>query len=92
MLLNRANFSAKPLKTALIRLHDLDPDVMLDPNKKIEGLRDYPSLNERLKAINPRLVYVHAAGYGADGPYAQRPIYAGVASALAGQVVRQFLE
>jgi crotonobetainyl-CoA:carnitine CoA-transferase CaiB-like acyl-CoA transferase len=31
---------------------------------------------------------VHAAGYGVDGPYAQRAIYAGVASALAGQVVR----
>ena len=43
---------------------------------------------EDLRALNPRLVYVHAAGYGADGPYAHRPIYAGVASALAGQVVR----
>jgi crotonobetainyl-CoA:carnitine CoA-transferase CaiB-like acyl-CoA transferase len=43
---------------------------------------------EELRALNPRLVYIHAAGYGADGPYAHRPIYAGVASALAGQVVR----
>jgi crotonobetainyl-CoA:carnitine CoA-transferase CaiB-like acyl-CoA transferase len=43
---------------------------------------------EQLRALNPRLVYIHAAGYGPDGPYASRPIYAGVASALAGQVVR----
>jgi crotonobetainyl-CoA:carnitine CoA-transferase CaiB-like acyl-CoA transferase len=43
---------------------------------------------ESVHRLNPGLVYVHAAGYGVDGPYAQRAIYAGVASALAGQVVR----
>jgi crotonobetainyl-CoA:carnitine CoA-transferase CaiB-like acyl-CoA transferase len=43
---------------------------------------------DELRRLNSRLVYLHAAGYGADGPYAHRPIYAGVASALAGQVVR----
>src|SRR3954471_17267647 len=30
---------------------------------------DYP----RLAALNPRLVYVAASGWGQDGPYAQRP-------------------
>jgi crotonobetainyl-CoA:carnitine CoA-transferase CaiB-like acyl-CoA transferase len=43
---------------------------------------------DTLRRLNPRLVYLHAAGYGPDGPYAHRPIYAGVASALAGQIVR----
>jgi crotonobetainyl-CoA:carnitine CoA-transferase CaiB-like acyl-CoA transferase len=43
---------------------------------------------DTLRSLNPRLVYLYAAGYGVDGPYAHRPIYAGVASALAGQVVR----
>jgi crotonobetainyl-CoA:carnitine CoA-transferase CaiB-like acyl-CoA transferase len=59
----------------------------------VNGFR--PGVAERLglgcdsvRQLNPRLVYLHAAGYGAAGPYAQRAIYAGVASALAGQVVR----
>ncbi|MGH9262372.1 MAG: CoA transferase, partial [Acidimicrobiales bacterium] len=29
-----------------------------------------------LRAGNPRLLYVHAAGYGSDGPYASRALYA----------------
>src|SRR5215213_9193230 len=41
-----------------------------------------------LSAANPRLVYVHAAGYGVDGPYAHRPIYAQVAQAVAGSIGR----
>jgi crotonobetainyl-CoA:carnitine CoA-transferase CaiB-like acyl-CoA transferase len=41
-----------------------------------------------LSARNPRLVYVHAAGYGTDGPYAHRPIYAQVAQAVAGSIGR----
>jgi crotonobetainyl-CoA:carnitine CoA-transferase CaiB-like acyl-CoA transferase len=44
--------------------------------------------HETLSALNPRLVYVHAAGYGVDGPYAHRPIYAQVAQAVAGSIGR----
>jgi crotonobetainyl-CoA:carnitine CoA-transferase CaiB-like acyl-CoA transferase len=43
---------------------------------------------ETLTAINPRLVYVHASGYGDAGPYAHRPVYATTAMALAGSVAR----
>jgi crotonobetainyl-CoA:carnitine CoA-transferase CaiB-like acyl-CoA transferase len=43
---------------------------------------------DALGALNENLVYLHAAGYGVDGPYAHRPIYAGVASALVGQIHR----
>jgi crotonobetainyl-CoA:carnitine CoA-transferase CaiB-like acyl-CoA transferase len=43
---------------------------------------------DTLRAINPKLVYVHAGGYGPDGPYAQRPMYAQTAAALAGSYYR----
>ncbi len=43
---------------------------------------------ETLSTINPKLVYVHAAGYGAQGPYCHRPVYASTALALAGNLDR----
>jgi crotonobetainyl-CoA:carnitine CoA-transferase CaiB-like acyl-CoA transferase len=42
-----------------------------------------------LAAINPRLAYVHAAGYGTDGPFAKRALYAQAAQAVAGSFGRQ---
>ena len=44
---------------------------------------------DELTAVNPRLVYVHAAGYGTDGPYAKRALYAQAAQAVAGSFGRQ---
>jgi crotonobetainyl-CoA:carnitine CoA-transferase CaiB-like acyl-CoA transferase len=44
---------------------------------------------ETLSAVNPRLVYLHGAGYGSSGPLAHRPIYAGVANAVSGAAHRQ---
>jgi crotonobetainyl-CoA:carnitine CoA-transferase CaiB-like acyl-CoA transferase len=44
---------------------------------------------DELKALNPRLVYVHAAGYGTDGPYAHRALYAQAAQSVAGSFGRQ---
>jgi crotonobetainyl-CoA:carnitine CoA-transferase CaiB-like acyl-CoA transferase len=38
----------------------------------------------RLAALNPRLVYGSISGFGADGPYAERPSYDSVAQALSG--------
>jgi len=43
---------------------------------------------ESLSAVNPRLVYVHSGGYGTDGPYAARPLYAFAAGACAGNFQR----
>ena len=44
---------------------------------------------EELRAINPGLVYIHASGYGTDGPYAHRALYAQAAQAVAGSFGRQ---
>ncbi len=44
---------------------------------------------QELSELNPRLLYVHAAGYGTDGPYAHRALYAQAAQTVAGSFGRQ---
>jgi crotonobetainyl-CoA:carnitine CoA-transferase CaiB-like acyl-CoA transferase len=39
---------------------------------------------DRLRALNPKLVYCSISGFGANGPYAERPSYDSVAQALSG--------
>jgi crotonobetainyl-CoA:carnitine CoA-transferase CaiB-like acyl-CoA transferase len=54
------------------------------------GVADKLGLGDNeLRALNPRLLYVHGAGYGTDGPYAQRALYAQAAQAVAGSFGRQ---
>src|SRR4051812_7227071 len=51
------------IQKADVLVENLRPGTMADLEL------DYP----RLAALNPRLVYVAASGWGQDGPYAQRP-------------------
>jgi crotonobetainyl-CoA:carnitine CoA-transferase CaiB-like acyl-CoA transferase len=44
---------------------------------------------DELRWINPRLLYVHSAGYGSDGPNAKRALYAQAAQAVGGSFGRQ---
>jgi crotonobetainyl-CoA:carnitine CoA-transferase CaiB-like acyl-CoA transferase len=39
---------------------------------------------KRLQELNPKLVYCSVSGFGADGPYVDRPSYDSVAQALSG--------
>lgn len=42
---------------------------------RYEGLKRLGLAYEDVKAIRPDVVYVHAAGYGSEGPYAGEPAY-----------------
>jgi crotonobetainyl-CoA:carnitine CoA-transferase CaiB-like acyl-CoA transferase len=41
-----------------------------------------------LRALNPKLIYCAITGFGADGPYAQRPAFDNVGQALSGWMSR----
>jgi crotonobetainyl-CoA:carnitine CoA-transferase CaiB-like acyl-CoA transferase len=61
-----------PAGKAVFRKLAASADVLVEnlrPGTMGDLELDYP----RLSALNPRLVYVAASGWGQDGPYAQRP-------------------
>lgn len=53
-------------------------------NVRMAGMERLGLGYEALKAINPDIVYVHCAGFGADGPYAKRQAYDDLIQAASG--------
>lgn len=58
-------------------------DVLID-NFRAGVLPRLGFTDERLKALNPRLIHCSITGFGADGPYRDRPCYDAVAVAISG--------
>ena len=53
-------------------------------NIRLEGIERLGFGYEAVKAIKPDIVYVHAVGFGSDGPYAGRPAYDDLIQAAGG--------
>jgi crotonobetainyl-CoA:carnitine CoA-transferase CaiB-like acyl-CoA transferase len=71
----------KLVQTADVLIENFRPDVL---NRL--GLD-----SERVRQINPRLIFCSITGFGAEGPYANRPCYDTVAQAMSGYL-SQFLD
>ena len=60
-----------------------EADVFIT-NVRMKGLAKLGFDYDAVKAIRPDIVYVHCAGYGADGPYASRQAYDDLIQAASG--------
>jgi crotonobetainyl-CoA:carnitine CoA-transferase CaiB-like acyl-CoA transferase len=65
---------ATPEGQSQVRSLAAKADVVLE-NFKVGGLKGYGLDYERLKAVNPRLIYCSITGFGQTGPYAPRAGY-----------------
>jgi crotonobetainyl-CoA:carnitine CoA-transferase CaiB-like acyl-CoA transferase len=74
---------ATPEGQALVARLATSADVVIE-NFKVGGLAKYGLDFERLKAINPRLIYASITGFGQDGPYAARAGYDFLIQGMAG--------
>jgi formyl-CoA transferase len=61
-----------------------DADVLLENFKTGTMERLGLGYEDRLRELNPRLVYCSITGYGREGPYAERPGYDYMAQAMGG--------
>jgi len=66
-------------------IRDLAPHVDVVIENFRPGTLDRLELGyETLRALNPRLIYAAASGFGRTGPYSRRPAYDGVVQAMGG--------
>jgi crotonobetainyl-CoA:carnitine CoA-transferase CaiB-like acyl-CoA transferase len=79
MKLDMKDARAKRIVARLIRTCDV-----FAASVRYDGLKRLGLSYEDVAAIKPDIVYVHAAGYGSDGPYAGEPAYDDLVQAAAG--------
>ncbi len=76
------DLGSEPDKAELLALLDAS-DVLLD-NLRIGALEKYGLGPAVLQARNPRLIHCSITGFGAEGPYRDRPVFDAVGQALSG--------
>jgi crotonobetainyl-CoA:carnitine CoA-transferase CaiB-like acyl-CoA transferase len=76
---------AKPEGQEIIRKLAVSADVLIE-NYKVGDLKRFGLDYDRLKAINPRLIYCSVTGYGQTGPMAALPGYDGLFQATGGMM------
>ena len=69
-------------KAALIEM--IKRADVLFTNVRLAGMARLGLDYDAVKAINPAIIYVHCAGFGSDGPYAQRQAYDDLIQAASG--------
>ena len=74
---------SRPEGAGIVRRLVATADVLIE-NFKLGGLKKYGLDYERLKAVNPRLVYCSITGFGQDGPYAARAGYDFIVQGMSG--------
>ena len=60
-----------------------DADAIVH-NIRAGGMRRLGFEYEKVKAVNPEIIYCHAVGYGSDGHYAERPAFDDLVQAASG--------
>jgi crotonobetainyl-CoA:carnitine CoA-transferase CaiB-like acyl-CoA transferase len=70
VLMDMRDPESRPFLEALIKSCDV-----FATSVRYDGLKRLGLAYEDVKALRPDVVYVHAAGYGSDGPYAGEPAY-----------------
>ena len=70
LVLDLKQADAAPVLLALVRQSDV-----LMHNMRPQAMARLGFAWERLREVNPRLVYCSAQGYGQDGPFADRPAF-----------------
>jgi formyl-CoA transferase len=76
---------ARPDGAVLVRKLAEHADVVVE-NFKVGGLGKFGLDAERLRAVNPRLIYASITGFGQDGPYADRAGYDFIIQGMGGMM------
>lgn len=77
--LDLAKPSAKKAVNSLIKKADI-----FITNIRLSGLERLDYNYEKVKEINPNIIYVHCVGFGSDGPYGGRQAYDDLVQAASG--------